>query len=65
MSEKLIDDVPAHDPRWAELTTKTGKSLNANLIISNQLNGKMRLHEYFISFLKSFGIWASVSSIEI
>ena len=58
LSEKLIDDIPAHDPRWAEMN-KT-KSLNTNLIISNQLKGKIRLHEYFIAFLKKFNLWDKV-----
>ena len=62
LSEKLIDDMPAHDPRWAELNTKT-KSLNTNLIISNQLKGKMRLHEYFITFLKKFQIWDNLTVV--
>lgn len=62
LSEKLIDDLPAHDPRWAELnTTKSSKSMNTNLIISNQLKGKQRLHEYYITFLKKFSLWDRVS----
>jgi hypothetical protein len=56
LSEKLIDDVPAHDPRWAELNSKS-KSMNTNLIIGNQLKGKIRLHEYYLTFLKKFGVW--------
>jgi hypothetical protein len=59
LSEKLIDDIPAHDPRWAELNSKS-KSLNTNLIISNQLKGKIRLHEYFVTFLKKFQLWDKV-----
>jgi hypothetical protein len=59
-SEKLIDDMPSHDPRWAELNPK-GKSFNSNLIISNQLKGKLRFHEYFLTFLKQFRIWPKVT----
>lgn len=59
LSERLIDDIPAHDPRWAELN-KTGKSLNSNFIISKQLNGKIRMHEYYINFLKTFQLWQNV-----
>jgi hypothetical protein len=59
LSEKLIDDIPAHDPRWAELNSKS-KSMNTNLIISNQLKGKIRLHEYFVTFLKKFQLWDKV-----
>lgn len=61
LSEKLIDDVPAHDPRWAENSIKSGKSFNSNLIISNQLSKKLQLHEYFLTFLKVFNIWQNVS----
>lgn len=61
-SEKLIDDMPSHDPRWAELNPK-GKSFNSNLIISNQLKGKVRFHEYFLTFLKQFKIWENLSVI--
>lgn len=61
-SEKLIDDMPSHDPRWAELNPK-GKSFNSNLIISNQLKGKLRFHEYFLTFLKQFRIWQKLTII--
>jgi len=61
LSEKLIDDMPAHDPRWAELNNK--KSMNTNLIISNQLKGKIRLHEYFLTFLKKFTLWEKLSMV--
>lgn len=61
LSERLIDDIPAHDPRWAELN-KTSKSLNSNFIISKQLNGKIRMHEYYINFLKTFQLWQNVIS---
>ena len=64
LSEKLIDDMPAHDPRWAEMNPK-GKSLNTNLIISNQLKGKIRLHEYYLSFLRKFGVWDKVRLVEL
>ena len=60
LSEKLIDDMPAHDPRWAELNTTKSKSLNTNLIISNQLKGKIKLHEYYLTFLKKFQLWNKV-----
>lgn len=62
LSEKLIDDVPAHDPRWAEMNSK-GKSLNTNLIITNQLKSKIRIHEYYITFLKKFYLWDKLSMI--
>lgn len=62
LSEKLIDDMPAHDPRWAEMNPK-GKSLNTNLIISNQLKGKIRLHEYYLSFLRKFGVWDKLTYV--
>ena len=58
-SEKLIDDMPSQDPRWAELNPK-GKSFNSNLIISNQLKSKLKFHEYFLTFLKQFQIWSKV-----
>jgi hypothetical protein len=61
LSEKLIDDIPVHDPRWAENSVKSGKSLNSNLIISNQLTKKLQLHEYFLKFLKAFNIWQNVN----
>jgi len=60
-SEKLIDDMPHQDPRWAELSSK-GKSFNTNLIISNQLKGKLKFHEYYITFLKQYQIWDKVNN---
>lgn len=63
-SEKLIDDMPTQDPRWADRDSKSsGKSFNSNLIISNQLKGKIRFHEYFLTFLKQFNIWPKLSVI--
>jgi len=64
LSEKLIDDIPVHDPRLAENSVKSGKSLNSNLIISNQLTKKLQLHEYFLKFLKAFNIWQNVNIFE-
>ena len=61
LCERIIDDIPANDPRWAE---KTGKSLNTNFIISKQLNGKAKMHEYYINFLKHFQIWQMVIFME-
>ena len=58
-SEKLIDDMPHQDPRWAEHGAKS-KSFNSNLIITNQLKGKMRYHEYYLTFLKQYNIWEKV-----
>jgi hypothetical protein len=63
LSEKLIDDMPAHDPRWAEMGIKSAKSMNTNLIISNQLKSKIRLHEYFVTFLKKFQIWDKLTTV--
>lgn len=63
LSEKIIDDMPAHDPRWAELSNKS-RSFNTNVIITNQLKGKQRMHEYFVSFLQKFGIWERVSQTQ-
>lgn len=60
LSEKLIDDVPSHDPRWAELSSKSSKSINTNLIIGNQLRSKIRIHEYYLTFLKKLGVWEMV-----
>ena len=59
-SEKLIDDMPLNDPRWAEINSK-GKSLGSNLIISNHLKGKLRFHEYNLTFLKKYHLWDGVS----
>jgi hypothetical protein len=62
LSEKIIDDVPAHDPRWAENHALGGKSFNSNLIIIKQLNGKLKMHEYYISFLKAFNLWQNFTT---
>lgn len=61
LSEKLIDDMPHQDPRWAELSSKS-KSFNSNLIITNQLKGKIKFHDYFLTFLKQYHLWEKVIS---
>ena len=58
-SEKLIDEIPVNDPRWAEVGQKS-KSFSSNLIISNQLKGKLKFHEYYMTFLKKYQIWDKV-----
>jgi hypothetical protein len=65
LSEKLIDDMPSQDPRWAEMSNQKSKSLNTNIIITNQIKGKIKLHEYYLIFLKKFQLWSRVKIFKI
>lgn len=60
LSERLIDDIPAHDPRWAESVNKSKSLGTNNIIIVNQLKRKITMHEYYLNFLKKFSIWEKV-----
>ncbi|XP_008544817.1 nuclear pore complex protein Nup133 [Microplitis demolitor] len=58
VANKLIDDYPANDPRWANhldssLTITTVMSMQ----IPHQLEGKQKALNLFVNFLKEYGLW--------
>ncbi|KAK3092820.1 hypothetical protein FSP39_007562 [Pinctada imbricata] len=67
LDKDLIDDYPASDPRWAE--SRQGQDITArstnSLIIINQLNDKLKAHEYVINFLKNMALWERLTTVPV
>ena len=66
MSQDIIDDYPASDPRWMESlpasqqsgTSRVGSSMS--LLIRHQLEDKKMALDLTINFLKEVGLWNRV-----
>ncbi|XP_076316561.1 nuclear pore complex protein Nup133 isoform X1 [Tachypleus tridentatus] len=66
VSQMLIDDYPASDPRWAEsIPAETFGSSSTSLILLHQLQDKMRAHELLITFFKGIGLWERLSTVTV
>ncbi|KAK3749505.1 hypothetical protein QZH41_013473 [Actinostola sp. cb2023] len=65
LSEELIDDYPAADPRWAESIPAGGISASSSLIILHQLEDKLKAHEFFVNFLKGVTLWDKLKSVKV
>ena len=65
LSKDLIDDFPASDPRWVESLPQSGNTGigSSSLLVLHQLEDKLTCHQYYLSFLKSVGIWSRLSGI--
>jgi len=70
LSLALLDDIPATDPRWAELGGSGGGASGGNvggplsLIIANQIRDKTTAHKYYVSFLQQTGLWNHLNTHE-
>lgn len=64
LDKDLVDDFPASDPRWAE-SRQDATSSTTSLIIINQLNDKLRAHEYVINFLKKMNLWEQLKQVTV
>ena len=73
MSQDLIEDFPASDPRWmesAEGVAAASSSLSSvgtstSLLILHQLRDKQTAHDFYINFLKEVGLWDRLSSVTV
>ncbi|XP_022083153.1 nuclear pore complex protein Nup133-like isoform X2 [Acanthaster planci] len=65
LSQEVIDDFPASDPRWAESIPQDSASTTTSLILLHQLEDKMKAHDHLLSFLKNVGIWDRLHSVII
>ena len=74
MSQDLIDDFPASDPRWMESVPGSGTNQTnqpfvsgstMSLLILHQLEDKQRALDFYINFLKEVGLWNRVRIFEI
>ncbi|XP_038072152.1 nuclear pore complex protein Nup133-like [Patiria miniata] len=65
LSQEVIDDFPASDPRWAESIPQDTASSTTSLILLHQLEDKMKAHDHLLSFLKNVGIWDRLHSVVV
>ncbi|XP_063957430.1 nuclear pore complex protein Nup133-like [Lytechinus pictus] len=63
LSQELIDDFPASDPRWAESLPQESVASSGSLILLYQLEDKMKAHDHLIKFIKDVGIWDMLHSV--
>ncbi|XP_071963229.1 nuclear pore complex protein Nup133-like [Antedon mediterranea] len=63
ISQDVIDDFPASDPRWADSVPGDPSSTISSVIILHQLEDKLKVHDQFIYFLKSMKIWNKLHSV--
>lgn len=57
LSQEMVDDYPASDPRWAESVPQDGVSSSVSLILLHQLEDKLKAHEVFTTFLSNVNLW--------
>ncbi|XP_078592881.1 nuclear pore complex protein Nup133-like [Branchiostoma floridae x Branchiostoma japonicum] len=65
LSQELIDDYPASDPRWAESVPHDAGSSSSSLILLHQLEDKQKAHDYLVTFLNTVGIWDRLTSVMV
>ncbi|KAH7972663.1 hypothetical protein HPB52_014816 [Rhipicephalus sanguineus] len=63
---RLVDDVPAMDPRWAHQHAPGGLgSSSLSLLIHHQLEDKLRAHQLLLNFLKGVGLWQRLYAVTV
>ncbi|KAL3216239.1 hypothetical protein MRX96_006429 [Rhipicephalus microplus] len=63
---RLVDDVPAMDPRWAHQHAPGGLgSSSMSLLIHHQLEDKLRAHQLLLNFLKGVGLWQRLYAVTV
>ncbi|XKL69512.1 hypothetical protein PGB90_007281 [Kerria lacca] len=65
VSLDLINDIPARDPRWADVKSTEKVNLNSTLSlqIQSQLEEKQQALDWFISFLREMGLWNRLGAV--
>jgi len=66
LSQQLVDDFPASDPRWVESLpggASAASSSSMSLLVLRQLEDKLSCHQFFISFLKQCGLWERLAAV--
>lgn len=65
VSLDLINDIPAKDPRWADMKSTERVNLNSmlSLQIQSQLEEKQQALKWFISFLREMGLWNRLGAV--
>lgn len=66
VSEDLINDIPAADPRWSEVrSSAVSIGSSSSLQILHQLEGKQKALDLFVQFLKDVKLWDRFSAVSI
>lgn len=68
LSTRICDEIPHSDPRWAEsgaVSHYMNESLTASVIITNQIEEKIRTHRLLIEFLRNTNIWERLGSASL
>ncbi|GIY57817.1 nuclear pore complex protein Nup133 [Caerostris extrusa] len=63
LSLRIIDDYPVSDPRWCE-SVPSG-SVSSSLLISYQLEDKLKVHECLLLFLKTFNLLEKLTTSKL
>ncbi|XP_017772484.1 PREDICTED: nuclear pore complex protein Nup133 [Nicrophorus vespilloides] len=64
VSQDLLNDIPANDPRWLG-ENQVGLGSSYAMQVLQQLEDKQKAHILFIKFLKESGLWKKMSSVTI
>ena len=56
LSQKIIDDYPASDPRWTDSVPAGHESTftTVSLLVLHQLEDKVKAHDLFLTFLRYY-----------
>lgn len=68
LGARLVNDVPAVDPRWMRAGAPGGGGLAASslsLLIHNQLEDKLHAHNLLVKFLKGVGLWSRLYAVTV
>ena len=68
LSENICDQIPQSDPRWAEsgaFSHYANETLTTSVIITNQIEEKIKSHQFFIEFLKETNLWERLTPISM
>lgn len=65
LSQKIIDDYPASDPRWTDSVPAGHESTftTVSLLVLHQLEDKVKAHDLFLTFLRNMSIWGDLTAI--
>ncbi|CAL1299188.1 unnamed protein product [Larinioides sclopetarius] len=63
LSLRIIDDYPVSDPRWCD--SVPAGSFSSSLLISYQLEDKLKVHECLLAFLKTFHLFEKLTTTKM
>jgi len=65
LSQKIIDDYPASDPRWTDSVPAGHESTftTVSLLVLHQLEDKVKAHDLFLTFLRNMSLWNELTAV--